>query len=99
MINTDTDRPLGATATSVAKVWATSFWYALLAATLAAAALFGRRLCAIPRCAACCLHGGHDPAVRVRVLRHFRYRIPLEPLMIVVAAGGAQLAARRLRHT
>jgi 4-amino-4-deoxy-L-arabinose transferase-like glycosyltransferase len=97
-INTDTDRPMGKTATDAAKLWADVFWYALLAATLASAVLFGRRL-------------WRDPALRGMLAfmaitiplygfvyyGNFRYRIPLEPLMIVVAAAGAQLAWRRRR--
>jgi 4-amino-4-deoxy-L-arabinose transferase-like glycosyltransferase len=97
-INTATDRPMGETATSVAKLWADVFWYSLLAATLASVVVFGRRLWGEPALRGMLAFMAVTiPLYGFVYYGNFRYRLPLEPLMIVVAAGGAQLARTQWR--
>jgi hypothetical protein len=96
-INSRGQKPFGSRTASVLRTLADVAWYALLVATLAAVLLFRRELWHIP------IIRGILPFMALAIplygfvyYGNFRYRLPLEPLMLLVV--GAATALERARR-
>jgi 4-amino-4-deoxy-L-arabinose transferase-like glycosyltransferase len=91
-------RPLGHPADEVARWAANATWAALFVVFVGAVVLFGRSLWANRLVRAMLVFIALAlPLYGFVYFGGWRYRMPLEPLMIVVAAGGAVMARERWR--
>jgi 4-amino-4-deoxy-L-arabinose transferase-like glycosyltransferase len=95
-INSRGQKPLGRTTASVLGTLADVAWFALLAATIAAVGVFRRELWAIPIVrGVLAFLALAIPLYGFVYYGNFRYRLPLEPLMLLVVATAAAACMQR----